>query len=229
MAKTAKQVYVLRAFLGLCESSAWPGMMTLFMHWYTPTELAKRMGFYHSCQGIGSMLSGALQVAIIETLDGSAGLAGWRYVEYQEKLTKSQLIVFCRWLFVINAIITVVYGFFGFFMIPDLPNKPNPWAFWFTEDMAKISMDRLARHGRAEPKKMTWAAARRTFSNWIVYFIATLYIASVLASYGYAYFSLFLKSLTNADGTKTWNTSQVNAIPIGGNAIQVVFGQSTIP
>jgi MFS family permease len=25
----AKQVYVLRAFLGLCESSAWPGMMTL--------------------------------------------------------------------------------------------------------------------------------------------------------------------------------------------------------
>jgi hypothetical protein len=29
-AKTAKQVYVLRAFLGMCESSAWPGMMTLF-------------------------------------------------------------------------------------------------------------------------------------------------------------------------------------------------------
>jgi len=26
----AKQVYVLRVFLGLCESSAWPGMITLF-------------------------------------------------------------------------------------------------------------------------------------------------------------------------------------------------------
>ena len=26
----AKQIYVLRVFLGLCESSAWPGMMTLF-------------------------------------------------------------------------------------------------------------------------------------------------------------------------------------------------------
>lgn len=26
----ANQVYVLRVFLGLCESSAWPGMMTLF-------------------------------------------------------------------------------------------------------------------------------------------------------------------------------------------------------
>jgi MFS family permease len=26
----ANQVYALRFFLGLCESSAWPGMMTLF-------------------------------------------------------------------------------------------------------------------------------------------------------------------------------------------------------
>ena len=26
---SAKQVYAIRAFLGLCESSAWPGMMTL--------------------------------------------------------------------------------------------------------------------------------------------------------------------------------------------------------
>lgn len=57
-----------------------------------------------------------------------------------------------------------------------------------------------------------------------MYFIAVLYISTVLASYGYAYFNLFLKSLKNADGTKTWTTSQVNAIPIGGGAIQVVFG-----
>lgn len=30
MCNSAKQIYVLRVFLGLCESSAWPGMMTLF-------------------------------------------------------------------------------------------------------------------------------------------------------------------------------------------------------
>jgi hypothetical protein len=54
-------------------------MMTLFMHWYTPLELAKRMGFYHSCQAIGSMLSGALQAAIMRTMDGHNGLAGMYY------------------------------------------------------------------------------------------------------------------------------------------------------
>lgn len=30
MITSAKQVYVLRVFLGLCESGAWPGMITLF-------------------------------------------------------------------------------------------------------------------------------------------------------------------------------------------------------
>jgi len=38
------------------------------------------MGFYHSCQAVGSMMSGALQVAILNTLEGKLGLRGWRWV-----------------------------------------------------------------------------------------------------------------------------------------------------
>lgn len=150
-------------------------------------------------------MSGALQAAISDTLDGHGGLAGW------------------RWLFVINSIITVIWGFAGFFMIPDLPNKPNPRAFWFTKVHAELSMERLARHGRAEPKKMSWAGAKRAFSGWVIYFIAVLYIATVLGTCGYVYFSLFLKSLKNPDGSARWTVTEVNAIPIGGSAINVVF------
>ncbi|KAI1371362.1 putative allantoate permease [Hypoxylon crocopeplum] len=201
----AKQVYILRVFLGLCESSAWPGMMTLLMHWYTPSELAKRMGFYHSCQALGSMMSGALQVAIINTLHDANGLAGW------------------RWLFIINGVMTVAVGLLGFFLLPDLPNRVNPRAFWFKKGHAQLAMERLERHGRAEPKGVTWAGARRTFSNWVTYFIPVMYTATVLAPWGYAYFNLFLKSLKNPDGTPVWSTSLVNAIPIGGSAINVVF------
>lgn len=151
------------------------------------------------------MLSGAMQAAITDTLDGHSGLAGW------------------RWLFVINAIITVIWGFAGFVMLPDLPNRPNPRAFWFKKVHGELSLERLARNGRAEPKKMTWAGVKRTFSGWVVYFIAILYIATVLGTYGYVYFGLFLKSLKNPDGSARWTVSQVNAIPIGGSAINVVF------
>jgi MFS family permease len=96
LAKSAKHVYVLRVFLGLCESSAWPGMMTLLMHWYTPMELAKRMGFYQSCQTLGYMMSGALQAAIIATLEGK-GLSGWRWLFVISKFSKYQSQKVCRY------------------------------------------------------------------------------------------------------------------------------------
>ncbi|KAK0198136.1 retrograde regulation protein 2 [Armillaria mellea] len=217
-----KQIYAVRTFLGLCESSAWPGMMTLFMHWYTPTELAKRMGFYHSCQAIGSMMANALQTAVQSTLDGHYGIAGWRYfLSFFLSYHINPLLH--RWLFIINGIMTVIFAFFGFFLLPDLPNKPNPRAFWFNEGHAVMAMDRLERHHRAEPKKVTWTSIKRSATNWVIYFITILYVATVLASYGYVYFNLWLKSLKNPDGTSRWGVSEINAIPIGGQAIQVAF------
>lgn len=39
MVTSARQVYIIRVFLGAFESSAWPGMMTLFMHWVSLDEL----------------------------------------------------------------------------------------------------------------------------------------------------------------------------------------------
>ncbi|KAK4210768.1 putative transporter [Rhypophila decipiens] len=205
LAQNAKHVYVLRVFLGLFESSAWPGMMTLFMYWYTPTELAKRMGFYHSCQALGQMMSGALQVAILETLDGKFGLKGW------------------RWLFVINGVITLLVGLAGFFMIPDYPSNPNPRAYWLSTKHTAMAAERLKRHGRQDAKRISWESAKRTFSMGTAYLIPALYISAVLAPYGYNYFNLFLKSLTNPDGTPRWTTEEVNSIPIAGGVINIFF------
>ncbi len=149
---------------------------------------------------------------------------------------------------------TVVVGFAGFFMLPDYPNQPNPRAFWFTSEHAQMARERLERHDRAPAVRITWVGAkyvlvphalgghsyafpmlrtayanissRRTFVLWVSYFIPFLYIATVLAQYGYNYFNLFLKSLKNPDGKPTWSAQQVNAIPIGGGAINVLFGIS---
>jgi hypothetical protein len=71
---------------------------------YQPTfqELAKRLSFYHSAQGamrrpsicraargltafdsraaIGSLISGVMQAAIIESIGGSHGIPAWRWL-----------------------------------------------------------------------------------------------------------------------------------------------------
>lgn len=43
MATSAKQVYVLRVFLGLCESSAWPGFMTLLSEWTLHPHVSQQL------------------------------------------------------------------------------------------------------------------------------------------------------------------------------------------
>lgn len=45
-------------------------------------------------------------------------------------------------------------------MIPDLPNRPNPRAFWFKKNDGELAMARLVRHNRAEPKGMTMAGVK---------------------------------------------------------------------
>lgn len=121
---------------------------------------------------------------------------------------------------------TLAIGLAGFFMIPDYPKLPNPGAFWLSADHAAMATVRLDRHGRSDTKRITWDSVKRTFSMWIAYFIPALYITTVLAPYGYNYFNLFLKGLKNPDGTPTWTTEEVNAIPIAGGAINIVCGES---
>ncbi len=83
-----------------------------------------------------------MAVAIMNTLNGRGGLAGW------------------RWLFIINCIMTICVGVFGFFFLPDTPNNPNPRAFWFKKHYGRLAMERLDRHGKIAPSKITWASAK---------------------------------------------------------------------
>ena len=88
------------------------------------------------------MLSGALAVAIMNTLDGKNGIAGW------------------RWLFIINCIMTICVGLCGFFILPDVPNNPNPRAFWFKKHYARLAMERLDRYGKVAPRKITFDSVK---------------------------------------------------------------------
>nr|KIR83204.1 hypothetical protein I308_06545 [Cryptococcus tetragattii IND107] len=200
-----KQVYAIRAFTGAFEASCYPGAIMLLMSWYTPRELALRIGFYHSCQSIGSMLAGALQAAIYNSMDGRNGLSGW------------------RWMFIIDGIVTLVVSFAGLVLIPDFPSKPNPWSFYLRPPHIALARSRAAKFRRADNKKFTFASVKKAVMGPLFYCFVILYVASVLGQGGYNYFNLWLKSLTNPDGTRRWSVAQINAIPIGGSAIAVAM------
>ncbi|OCF78525.1 hypothetical protein I204_00465 [Kwoniella mangroviensis CBS 8886] len=204
-AKNVKEIYALRALVGAFEASAYPGAVFLLSSWFTPSELALRISFYHSSQWMGSMLAGGLQATIYEGLDGKSGIRGW------------------RWMFLIDGTMTIIVAGLGFVLIPDYPSNPNPRAFWLKDRHVKLAQDRSLRYRRADNKKFNRYAIARAFKQPQLYLFPIFYMTAQLAQQGYLYFNLFLKSLKNPDGTAVWSVAQVNALPMVGYAISIVL------
>ncbi|WRT69880.1 uncharacterized protein IL334_006871 [Kwoniella shivajii] len=196
--KNAKGIYALRAFLGAFESSAYPGMTILLTTWYTPMELARRMAIYQAAQPCGSMLSSAFQNAVYGTLNGKAGLSGW------------------KWLFVVDGLITIVWAVAGIFFIPDYPNRRNPRAFWYNDQDAALALERNRRWRKAPSRPAGYAALKRVFLSPVVYVFAAIYISMNMSTAGASYFNLWVKSL------KVYSVEKINAITLSAYAVNVV-------
>ncbi|CAI7634039.1 unnamed protein product [Penicillium palitans] len=100
---TPTQFYVLRFFVGLAESTFYPGMQYIIGSWYRKDELAKRSCIFHTSSGIASMFSGYLMDAVYH-LGGRGGFKGW------------------QWLFIIDGVISLPVAISGFFILPDEVN-----------------------------------------------------------------------------------------------------------
>ncbi|KAI3085427.1 hypothetical protein CBS147339_1677 [Penicillium roqueforti] len=97
---TPTHFYVLRFFVGIAESTFYPGMQYIIGSWYRKDELAKRSCIFHTSSGIASMFSGYLMDAVFH-LGGRGGFKGW------------------QWLFIIDGVISLPVAISGFFILPD--------------------------------------------------------------------------------------------------------------
>ncbi|OLN97993.1 Pantothenate transporter FEN2 [Colletotrichum chlorophyti] len=201
---SAKQVYGLRFLIGFFEGTAWPGYFTLISQWYLPSEVALRMSLYNIAQPAGAMLSGAMQGALSTNFEGLHGRSGW------------------RWAFIINGVCTIAVALAAFFILPGYPERPNPLAkFYLKPRHIEIAMARARRVGRKPQIGITPKSFLRCFSFWQLWAVAIAW--PIGGNFTPAsYFNLWLKSLTNSDGTKKYSVAMLNYLPIIGQAIQLV-------
>lgn len=139
-------MYVLRFFIGLFEACSFPGYVALLGGWYAPTELTKRVAILAAIESIASMFSGYMQAGLYSSLNGSHGIAGW------------------RWLFIMDAVISIPISIWGFFGIPDLPH--NTRAFYLNAEDRRYSIERTEKLGVSKPIKLTWQICKEVFLNW---------------------------------------------------------------
>lgn len=193
---TAKQIYVLRFFIGLAESGFYPGMQYIIGSWYRKDELAKRSCIFHASGAIGSMFSGYFMAAVFD-MNGLDGFRGW------------------QWLFIINTVISLPIAVAGFFMFPDVPEICRAW--YLTDDEVALAKRRMELEGRAQRAPYTKAKFHKIFRSWRIYLLTLLY---VLFNNGNNYgsqpaFATWLKS-------EGFPTKQVNTYPTITQAVQVV-------
>ncbi|KAL2814676.1 major facilitator superfamily domain-containing protein [Aspergillus cavernicola] len=194
---TPTQFYILRFFIGLAESTFYPGMQYIIGSWYRKDELAKRSCIFHTSSGIASMFSGYLMSAVYN-LGGRGGFKGW------------------QWLFIIDGVISLPIALLGFIVLPDVPEISNPW--YLSEQEIQLAQKRMELEGRKKRGPYTKAKLKKIFTSWHIYLLTLLYITFNNSNGSQPVFQQYLKASTNP----VYTIGQINSYPTTTYAVQVV-------
>ncbi|KAI9312214.1 putative MFS transporter, partial [Dichotomocladium elegans] len=168
-AHNASGLIACRFWLGAFETGVGPSTPLFLSFWYQREELATRVAIYFGTSTLAGAFSGAIAYGVLGNLSGVHGVAGW------------------RWLFIIEAIPTIVLGLLSFFVLPDLPENAAKW--WLTEKEKKVAIMRTHISGNTDEKafdKHQFFAALLDYKNWLAVII---YIGLNVALASYAIFA----------------------------------------
>lgn len=86
--KTPGQLYASRLLIGLFEAGMYPALSIVLTTFYTPAEQAQRYAYLYLSVGLSGGFGGLFAYALLK-LDGTHGIAGW------------------RWLFIVEGVLSV--------------------------------------------------------------------------------------------------------------------------
>jgi ACS family tartrate transporter-like MFS transporter len=192
---------ILRFLLGAAEAGFFPGVILYLTFWYPAEYRAKIVGIFMvaipAAGLIGSPISGA-----ILGMSGVLGLGGW------------------QWIFILEAIPTIILGFMAFVYLSDRPND----AKWLTPEQKNWLNAKLAGESqRASRVKHT--SVWRVMANKYVLIMALVYAGAAGASTSLA---LWMPQMVKAFGLTNFQTGLVNAVPFGIAAVwMILWGRSS--
>ncbi|KAI0880468.1 MFS general substrate transporter [Annulohypoxylon maeteangense] len=121
---------VTRALLAFLQGGFIPDVILYLSYFYKHHELSIRLGFFWTMMSVADILCGLLAAGFLE-MRGVLGYAGW------------------RWLFLLEALITLIVGLFSFVLMPPGPCQTANWFRgkngWFTPREETIIVNRVLR------------------------------------------------------------------------------------
>ncbi|NKJ50806.1 MFS transporter [Burkholderia sp. SG-MS1] len=194
---TTGQFLGLRFLLGVAEAGFFPGVMLYLTHWFPSAYRARMIGAFAvaipASAGIGAPISGW-----ILNLHGAGGLSGW------------------QWLFIIEAIPSLILGFVVLRVLADSPAN----AAWLHDDERRWLNATLADERRAQTLSTGHAGAWQALCNPRVWLLGFVYCGIVASNYGVTF---FLPQIVHAFGASFTAVGLLSALPFVAAAIGVLW------
>lgn len=180
---------IARIFLGVTEAGLFPGVawvppssalltsqLTLKSYyitmWYCRHEAQFRQALFFSAASVAGAFSGLLAFGIAH-MDGVGNLEGWRY-EFP-LIRFERLLILCRWIFILEGILTVVVAILAYFTLYDFPET----ASFLTEEERAFVVYRLKYQGAsnetvngvrvAQDDTFQWKFVKSAFLDWQIW------------------------------------------------------------
>ena len=196
--ENSTQFYWVRAFLGAAEAGFFPGIIFYLTLWFPSAYRGRIIGWFMIAVPVSSLIGSPLSGYIL-LMDGLYGLKGW------------------QWLFIIEAIPSVVLAFVTWYYLPDRPSDASFLTLeerqWLQTELEKEAAQR-ARHSDID----LWGALRNTR----VIALGFVYFGIVATLYGLGF---FMPTIVKAFGLSNVETGFVSAIPyLIGSIAMVTWG-----
>jgi ACS family tartrate transporter-like MFS transporter len=186
----------MRFLLGLAEAGLFPGMILFFTYWFPDWHRGRIMAGFTVALPLAVAVGAPLSTALLE-LNGVWGLAGW------------------KWMFIAEAIPTVLIGIFFLFFVTDRPAQ----AFWLNDNERTWLIDTLETERKlveAKRKVSLW----QSFWEPKVLVLTLNYFGIVTASLGLL---LFLPQMVKQLGFSNMQVGWVSMIPYAFGALSMLI------
>ncbi|UVO54580.1 MFS transporter [Sphingomonas sp. SUN039] len=187
--------YLLRFLLGTAEAGFFPGAVLFIAQWFPRAHRASMVAFFMIAIPLSNVLGSPL-AALLLSLNGAAGLAGW------------------QWLFIVEAIPAIGLGLIALLVLSDGPDR----AGWLSVDERDWLIGRLAAE-RQDPSERHGSIVTMLKTRQ-VWFLTLIYCGSSATSNA---LSLWQPQIIKSFGLSIWEAALLNMIPFGVAALFMLY------
>lgn len=184
--QTEWQFYTLRFLLGVAEAGLAPGLLLYLTYWFPSYRRARMTVLWFIAIPISGMIGGPLSGLIMDRMSGVHGWFGW------------------QWMFVIEAIPTVIVGLLVLAVLKDSVQDAN----WLTQDEKNLVKQEFAQDNQ---HKEGHASVKEFIADKRLWLLAGIYFCVVMGQYAITFWLPTL--IRNSGISDNWHIGLLTSLP----------------